>query len=39
VNASGQFLGVPALTEQMRTELIPQELTRRAFGIAESGLP
>ena len=39
VTASGQFLGVPALTEQMRTELIPQELTRRAFGIAESGLP
>jgi len=39
MTASGQFLGVPALTEQMRTELIPQELTRRAFGIAESGLP
>jgi hypothetical protein len=39
VTASGQFFGVPALTEQMRTELIPQELTRQAFGIAESGLP
>jgi hypothetical protein len=39
VTASGQFFGVPALTEQMRTELIPQELTREAFGIAESGLP
>jgi acyl-coenzyme A thioesterase PaaI-like protein len=39
VTASSQFLGVPALTEQMRTELIPQELTRRAFAIAESGLP
>jgi hypothetical protein len=39
MTASGQFLGVPALTEQMRTELIPQELTRWAFGIAESGLP
>jgi hypothetical protein len=39
MTASGQFLGVPALTEQMRTELIPQELTRRAFEIAESGLP
>jgi hypothetical protein len=38
MTASGQFLGVPALTEQMRTELIPQELTRRAFEIAESGL-
>jgi hypothetical protein len=39
MTASSQFLGVPALTEQMRTELIPQELTRRAFAIAESGLP
>jgi hypothetical protein len=39
VTASGQFFCVPALTEQMRTELIPQELTRQAFGIAESGLP
>lgn len=39
VTASGQFFGVPALTEQMRTELIPQELTRQAFEIAESGLP
>jgi acyl-coenzyme A thioesterase PaaI-like protein len=37
--ASGRFLGVPALTEQMRRELIPQELTRRAFEIAESGPP
>jgi hypothetical protein len=39
VTASGQFFGVPALTEQMRKELIPQELTRQAFGIAKSGLP
>ena len=39
VTASGQFFGVPALTEQMRTELIPQVLTRQAFEIAESGLP
>jgi hypothetical protein len=39
MTASSQFLGVPALTEQMRTELMPQELTRRAFEIAESGLP
>jgi hypothetical protein len=39
MTASSQFLGVPALTEQMRTELLPQELTRRAFEIAESGLP
>jgi hypothetical protein len=39
LTASSQFLGVPALTEQMREELIPKELTRRAFEIAESGLP
>jgi hypothetical protein len=32
--ASGQFLGVPELTDQMRKELIPQEWTRRAFEIA-----
>ncbi|MCX5833555.1 MAG: hypothetical protein NTV99_03390 [Deltaproteobacteria bacterium] len=32
--ASGQFLGVPDLTEQMRKELIPQEWTRRAFELA-----
>lgn len=36
MTATGQFLGVPALTEQMRTELLPLELTRRAFQIAES---
>ena len=34
VAASGQFLGVRDLTEQMRKELIPQEWTRRAFEIA-----
>jgi len=32
--ASGQFLGVPELTEQMRRELIPQEWTRRVFELA-----
>jgi len=32
--ASGQFLGVPALTEQMRKELIPPEWTRRVFDLA-----
>ncbi|NPV04038.1 MAG: hypothetical protein HPY67_04825 [Syntrophaceae bacterium] len=37
--ASGQFFGVPELTEQMRRELIPKDLTRRAFEIAESGPP
>ena len=36
MTATGQFLGVPALTEQMRAELLPQDLTRRAFQIAES---
>lgn len=34
--ASGQYLGMPELTEQMRTELMPQELTKRAFEIAEA---
>ena len=34
--AAGQYLGVPALTEQMRRELIPPEWTRRAF--ARAGL-
>ena len=32
--ASGQFLGVPDLTEKMRKGLIPQEWTRRAFELA-----
>ncbi len=32
--ASGQYLGMPELTEQMRTELMPQELTLRAFSLA-----
>ena len=32
--ASGQFLGVPELTEQMRRELVPQEWTRRVFALA-----
>jgi len=29
--ASGQYLGMPELTAQMRTELMPEELTLRAF--------
>lgn len=33
-SASGQYLGLPELTAQMRTELIPQELTMRAFDLA-----
>jgi hypothetical protein len=32
--ASGQYLGVAALTEQMRRELLPADLTRRAFQLA-----
>lgn len=32
--ASGQYLGVAALTEQMRRELLPADLTRRAFRLA-----
>jgi hypothetical protein len=34
VVASGQYLGVGALTEQMRRELLPADLTRRAFQLA-----
>ena len=33
--SSGQWLAIPALTEQMRQNLIPEELTRGAFSIAE----
>jgi hypothetical protein len=36
VSASGQWLGVPALTRQMREALIPEELNRRAFELAGS---
>ncbi|HAJ28248.1 MAG TPA: hypothetical protein DCG53_13565 [Syntrophus sp. (in: bacteria)] len=36
VSASGQWLGVPALTHQMREALIPAELNRRAFELAGS---
>jgi len=31
ITASGQWLGVPELTRQMREELIPKELTEQAF--------
>ena len=34
VVASGQYLGVGTLTEQMRRELLPAELTQRAFQLA-----
>jgi hypothetical protein len=34
VVASVQYLGVGALTEQMRQELLPADLTRRAFQLA-----
>lgn len=38
MTATGQWLGIPELTEQMRAELLPQELTKRAFEIAGSKL-
>jgi hypothetical protein len=34
IAASGQWLGLPELTRQMKTELMPQELTERAFRFA-----
>ena len=34
IAASGQWLGVPELTSQMKRELIPEDLTRRAFILA-----
>jgi len=39
VAASGQWLGVPELTRQMRIELMPKELTKRAFRLAGGLLP
>ncbi len=35
MTSSGQWLAIAALTEQMRQNLIPAELTRKAFGIAD----
>jgi hypothetical protein len=35
MTSSGQWLAIPALTEQMRANLIPAELTSRAFAIAQ----
>ena len=34
IAASGQWLGVPELTRQMQTELMPKELAERAFRFA-----
>lgn len=34
IAASGQWLGVPELTRQMKIELMPKELTERAFRFA-----
>jgi len=34
VSASGQWFGVPDLTEQMKTSLLPKELRDRAFAFA-----
>ncbi len=36
MTASGQWFAMPELTGQMRTELIPAELTRQAFAFAEA---
>jgi hypothetical protein len=33
--SSGQWLAIPALTEQMKQNLIPSELTTRAFVLAD----
>jgi hypothetical protein len=38
VVASGQYLGVSALTEQMKQELLPADLARRAFQLAGSSM-
>jgi hypothetical protein len=35
MTSSGQWLAIPALTEQMRQNLIPAELTHNAFALAE----
>jgi hypothetical protein len=35
MTSSGQWLAIPALTEQMRQNLVPAELTGLAFAIAE----
>jgi len=37
MTSSGQWLAIAALTEQMRQNLIPAELTREAFLLAEGG--
>jgi len=37
VSVSGQWLGVPALTQQMREAMIPAELNRRIFELAGKG--
>jgi hypothetical protein len=37
MTSSGQWLAIPALTEQMKAHLIPTELTRKAFAIAGDG--
>lgn len=39
IAASGQWFGVPELNEQMKVELMPRELTARAFRIAGSQYP
>jgi len=36
VESSGQWFAIAVLTDQMRTELIPAELTESAFAIAKA---
>ena len=35
MSSSGQWLAIPALTEQMKLNLIPAQLTEKAFQTAE----
>ena len=37
MTSSGQWLAIEALTHQMKQNLIPEEMTSRAFQIAEGG--
>lgn len=34
ISASGQWLGMPELTDQMRRELVPEEMNSKAFALA-----
>ena len=34
VSASGQWLGIPELTDQMKSALLPREMMEKAFEVA-----